>query len=486
MASLRKRGRNWYVRYRDAHGKQNEVKAGPDKSMTQRIANGLESQVAAVRSGVADPREAGWAEAERRPLTDHVHDWHADLLARGRKGYYADLARDRVLRLIESTRAQRISQLTLSAVQSAVAELRSIPRRSGNKGLSDRTVFHHVRNIKGFAKWLWKDGRVREDPMAHLSPPAVVSKRTRKALDPEDGARLIAATRSEPCRWGMMGEDRSILYAVALGTGFRAGELLSLTPEDFDLAATPPTIRCRAAYAKNKQEAVQPIRPELADLVRGWVVGKAPGTPLFDFRVDNAARMVREDLQAAGIASPGDYDFHCLRHTYVSMLVRSGVSIKTVQALARHADPAMTLGVYTHVGVHDLARGLDGLAHILPAPCVSAGLTGTDPTPVFSRPVASRRDPSRHAGETTEPKVTGSNPVGCIHAGKRLEAHWSAQVSWSPGVPSCSHQSIQPRHRARTRTRTHRKAPGIPPIHPPTQYGCRRSEGDRPRLGRRH
>ena len=72
---------------------------------------------------------------------------------------------------------------------------------------------------------------------------------------------------------------------------------------------------------------------------------------MFSFRIDNAARMVREDLEAARVDQPEVYDFHCLRHTYVSLLVRSGVSIKVVQTLARHADPAMTLGIYTHVGV---------------------------------------------------------------------------------------------------------------------------------------
>jgi len=68
MASLRKRGKTWYARYRDAHGKQIETKCGPDKSMAQRIANGLESQVHAIKTGTADPREAGWADAERKPL----------------------------------------------------------------------------------------------------------------------------------------------------------------------------------------------------------------------------------------------------------------------------------------------------------------------------------------------------------------------------------------------------------------------------------
>ena len=35
MASLRKKGRVWYVRVRDESGRQREVKAGPDKSVAQ-------------------------------------------------------------------------------------------------------------------------------------------------------------------------------------------------------------------------------------------------------------------------------------------------------------------------------------------------------------------------------------------------------------------------------------------------------------------
>lgn len=161
-------------------------------------------------------------------------------------------------------------------------------------------------------------------------------------MEPEDAARLITTTRTGPGRWRVMNEDWAMFYSTVLGTGFRAGELQSLTPEDFDLDADQPTITCRAAYTKNHEEAVQPIRPDLADFLRSWVRVKAAGKPVFGFRVDNLARMIRVDLGAAGVERPGDYDFHCLRHTFVSMLVWSGASIKTVQTIARHADPFMT------------------------------------------------------------------------------------------------------------------------------------------------
>ena len=41
-------------------------------------------------------------------------------------------------------------------------------------------------------------------------------------------------------------------------------------------------------------------------------------------------------------------DFHALRHTYITMLAKSGAPLKVVQEMARHSDPKLTLGCYTH------------------------------------------------------------------------------------------------------------------------------------------
>ncbi|WP_305209241.1 site-specific integrase [Dubosiella newyorkensis] len=44
-----------------------------------------------------------------------------------------------------------------------------------------------------------------------------------------------------------------------------------------------------------------------------------------------------------------DFDFHphCLRHTYITNIVRSGCDIKTASKLARHSDVKTTLNIYT-------------------------------------------------------------------------------------------------------------------------------------------
>jgi integrase len=49
---------------------------------------------------------------------------------------------------------------------------------------------------------------------------------------------------------GLDATDRLMLYRVALGTGFRAGEIASLTPASFDLGAAPPTVTVAAGQSR--------------------------------------------------------------------------------------------------------------------------------------------------------------------------------------------------------------------------------------------
>jgi hypothetical protein len=105
------------------------------------------------------------------------------------------------------------------------------------------------------------------------------------------------------------------------------------------------------------------------------------------------------DLKAAGVDSAASYDFHALRHAYVSLLVNSGARVKVCQELARQADPKLTMNVYTHLTDHDVARGLEGLAHVLPTTGVLMGRNGTDDTTMISSPGRHQVDPSGQRGK---------------------------------------------------------------------------------------
>jgi integrase len=161
-----------------------------------------------------------------------------------------------------------------------------------------------------------------------------------------------------------------------------------LTPENFDLGVDPPTITCHESYTKNGKTAIQPIRQELADILRPWLALKEPGMPVFVLRRFQIPRVIRKDLEAAGVENAGAFDFHNLRHSFITAVVKSGCSVKVAQQLAQQANPQLTMNVYTHLGIHDLTQGLEGLASTLPPLSVPKGLLGPF---AASGPVAIRR-----------------------------------------------------------------------------------------------
>ena len=165
----------------------------------------------------------------------------------------------------------------------------------------------------------------------------------RRALTDDELARLFDAVEHGAVDVGVkrigtpvpiMGKqpaDRLMLYRLALGTGFRVAEIASLTPASFDLDANPPTVTVEAGYSKHRREDVQPIRRDLADLLRPYLASRDPGRPVWRIRSDKTAQILRADLTAAGIAYEDGAgrvaDVHALRHTFITRLVKAGVNV---------------------------------------------------------------------------------------------------------------------------------------------------------------
>lgn len=68
------------------------------------------------------------------------------------------------------------------------------------------------------------------------------------------------------------------------------------------------------------------------------------------------ARIWKPALVAAGIAPTRDNGMHALRHTYASVLLAEGVSIRAVADYLGHESAAFTLQVYTHLMPDDDER----------------------------------------------------------------------------------------------------------------------------------
>lgn len=253
--------------------------------------------------------------------------------------------------------------------------------RTTGKGV--RTANLHLVAIKSFVHWMVKDERTGSNPLAYLSGGNDQKDRRhdRRALPLHELRAIVQAAReSELIFRGLTGADRAILYSVAAASGFRVSELASLQPSAFQLDAAPPVVTLRADEAKNGQVAIQPLPTDVAEAMRSYLAGRPPHRPLWPSDWQNrAAEMLRIELDAVGIPyvvdgpnGPLYADFHALRHSFVALLDKAGVSLKQAMQLARHSDPKLTMARYGRAQLADLGAAVASLPALLttdaPAP----------------------------------------------------------------------------------------------------------------------
>jgi integrase len=328
-------------------------------------------------AGLVNPFE----EHLSRPLVDHVSDWRASLIAKGVTLKHVRSTVTSAKATLDDVKAKLVPDISASAVQASIGDLRT-------SGRSLRTCQQRLQAIKQFTRWLKRDGRARDDVLSHLSGVNIQTdrRRERRPLSVDELRFLIDMTATAPTWRRVTGADRAMLYRLATGTGFRASELRSLKVSSFNLDDDPPSVVLLAAHSKRRRDDVQPIRDDLAALLRPWIAGKSANTLAFPMMPEKTAKMLRQDLRRARarwireatdrderrerlrseflavVDSAGRVvDFHALRATFITMLVRSGASVKEAQELARHSDPKLTMNIYTRLGVHDLAGALKGL-----------------------------------------------------------------------------------------------------------------------------
>jgi integrase len=270
----------------------------------------------------------------KRPLSEHLADYRRDLEARGRAPRYVSVVVSRVQALLQGCGFELIPDFSASKVTAWLADLRekgrerspldpgkdsytkselaaalgvkphclpALIRRWGlpvsgqgkkrcfprataealqdrlGRGASAETTNQYLSHVKAFCRWLVKDGRMSENPLAHLEAGNVQVDRRhdRRELTEEELRSLLAAAKArEKSFRGLAEWDRFHLNATTCGTGFRASALASLTHESFDLNPEKPTVTLAARENKNRESRVQPLPPGVAELLRDYLRDK--------------------------------------------------------------------------------------------------------------------------------------------------------------------------------------------------------------------
>jgi integrase len=398
--------RNWIIEWVDENGRRRRKSGTSDRAVAQRIARDLENRKALRREGLVDPKEEAYAAHAARPLVEHLDAWEESLSAAGSTPDHVVLFTKRARRVVallmgsplaaidppsNAKRADHarfaarlaewvsradLSDLTVERAQRALATLRA-------KGRSLATCNHHRVAIKSFSKWCHDTHRTREDALRGLKGYNAKEDRRhdRRTIGLEELQRLIAVTENGPVAMGVTGPVRALCYRLAATTGLRHGEIASITAASFDWRA--PSVTIRAAYTKNGDPATLTLPGDLADDLKSYVATLPAGARVFPLRRQKGAKMLRPDLEAAGIpyvdASGQFFDFHSLRCEMATLADQAGVSPRVVQKMMRHSTLELT-GRYTRPRAADIAAAAARLPSLTPTGdrAEAVARTGTD------------------------------------------------------------------------------------------------------------
>lgn len=322
---------------------------------------------------------------ESLPVDQLLAQYKSHLKSKGRNAEYISTIVPRLRILMEKGDIVRATQITIGSVNRGLDKLKTDGH--GGRVLSDQTIRHYSRAIRQFVGFLMKPPhKIFElDPLIGIDSRPVDKKvRPRRAPTPAELLLLLGHVMRQGqglSVFSLTGEDRAMLYAFAISTGLRAGELREVKVGWVDLSKG--VVAVPGEHTKNGEPAHQPLPQWLVDRASVWLKGRAPTASLWPAMPKQLAVALRTDQATARAewveaatdegertgraesdtllykTAEGYFDFHSLRHAYVTRVVNSGASVKTAQSLARHSTPMLTIGLYSHVEAAALRPQVD-------------------------------------------------------------------------------------------------------------------------------
>jgi integrase len=256
-----------------------------------------------------------------------------------------------------------------------VSQMQNLFNHMTARRLSPQTVAHTRNLLRRALRTAVEAGMLPRNVAALARPPKMVRKPI-TPLTPEQAKAFLAAVRPDPNAEEQdrrEGDRLEALYALALTTGLRRGELLALNWEDVDLARAelrvrgslhwvdgkavvqePKTAMSRRAVsltrlaieALNRQRERQAKARQLAGgrwQASGYVFTNTLGGPL---EGSNLVRSFKAALRRTGLP---EIRFHDLRHSAATMCLMQGVPARVVMEMLGHSQITLTLNTYSHV-----------------------------------------------------------------------------------------------------------------------------------------
>jgi integrase len=268
---------------------------------------------------------------------------------------YSELMKLHVIPTLGNVKLQKLSP----------QQLQKLYKTKLDEGYAPQTVkhIHRVlhRALNGALRW----GLVGRNVCDAVDPPRV-PKKEMAVLNVEQALQFLAAAKGDPLE---------ALYALALTSGLREGELIGIQWHDLDLVGGKLQVRRTVAYVPKKGLTISEpktaksrrsvhltalaiealkrhrVRQNEVRLAAGsawaggdWVFCNSVGNPLNGSNL--LQRSFRPLLARAGLPA---IRFHDLRHSSATLLLSLGVHPKIVSEILGHSQVSLTLDTYSHV-----------------------------------------------------------------------------------------------------------------------------------------
>jgi integrase len=301
------------------------------------VANGVRTEVLGITVGSPKVRQRVQPQTLLEALERCQEEVWRNLLHRE---YQSAHVRE-IARLIDE--AKPLKRITTEDMDEVAGTLRG-------RGLKDITINKYFSAARVVFKWCLKRGYVSGLPGM---PWYEEGEGRLRWLTYDEEANLNRLLRS----YGLTGELVADFVAVAIDTGMRRGELLSLTPGQVEadwvhlqaqggeltktrrLRSIPLTPRAKAILEARRATKPRPLFLGLPEHTLRWFWDRA-----------------REEM---GLAEDVGFVVHALRHTCATRLVNDhGIDVFTVQKWMGHKD-LKTTRRYVHINEQSLARARD-------------------------------------------------------------------------------------------------------------------------------
>lgn len=302
-------------------------------------------------------------------LRDFIDERYAQWAAANLKSGQGSV--DRIRSLFPDALSMQLADITPSYIDGWLA------RRTAGSAVSRVTAARDIAALRSALSKAAEWKLVESHPLEDLRQKNTESRKVIRYLSADEERRLRAAlvdrdvaavrARGSANQWRsirnrpQLGELPANGYAdhltpivlVAMNTGLRRGELLSLLWTDIDLDRALVTVR--AEHAKSGRQRHVPLNAEAFSVLTRWKLQSGSSQQVFapkDVKTAWTRLLAKAKIEA--------FRFHDLRHHFASRLVMAGVDLNTVRELLGHADIKMTLR-YAHLAPEHLAAAVNKL-----------------------------------------------------------------------------------------------------------------------------